>query len=62
METSLINGIGAYTKKKTSLINGRSDPQLADALTKVSPRGAEEDHAPRPRNSRRCSSTRCFRR
>ena len=35
MDTSLINGIGAYSKKKPSLINGRNDPQLTEALAKV---------------------------
>jgi Rod binding domain-containing protein len=45
MDTSLINGIGAYSKKKTSLINGRNDPQLADALTKVSPEAQKKTRA-----------------
>ena len=39
MQTSLINSIhnGAFSKTSTPIINGRPDPQLADALTKVSP-------------------------
>jgi len=45
METSLINGIGAYTKKKPSLINGRNDPQLADALKKISPEAQKKTRA-----------------
>ena len=45
METSLITGIGAYTKKKTSLINGRNDPQFADALKKVSPEAQKKTRA-----------------
>ncbi|XIA64007.1 flagellar assembly peptidoglycan hydrolase FlgJ [Bradyrhizobium sp. TZ2] len=45
MDTSLINGIGAYSKKKTSLINGRNDPQLADALSKVSPEAQKKTRA-----------------
>ena len=42
METSLINGINGYTKSRTSLINGRNDPQLADALKKISPEAQEK--------------------
>ena len=45
MDTSLVNGIGAYTKKKTSLINGRNDPQLADALKKISPEAQKKTRA-----------------
>ena len=45
MDTSLINGIGAYSKKKTSLINGRNDPLLADALKKISPEAQKKTRA-----------------
>ena len=45
MDTSLINGISAYSKKKTSLINGRRDPQLAAALIKVSPEAQKKTRA-----------------
>ena len=45
MDTSLISGIDAYSKKKTSLINGRNDPQLADALNKVSPEAQKKTRA-----------------
>ena len=45
MDASLINGIGAYSKKKTSLINGRNDPQLTDALKKISPEAQKKTRA-----------------
>ena len=45
MDMNLINGIGAYSKKKTSLINGRNDPQFADALKKVSPEAQKKTRA-----------------
>ena len=45
MDMNLINGIGAYSKKKTSLINGRNDPQLADALKKISPEAQKKTRA-----------------
>ena len=45
METSLINGINGYTKSRTSLINGRNDPQLADALKKISPEAQKKTRA-----------------
>ena len=45
METSLVNGIAAYTKSGTSRINGRNDPQLADALRKISPEAQQKTRA-----------------
>ena len=37
MQSSLINGINGNSLAKSSIINGRKDPQLAEALSKVSP-------------------------
>ena len=48
-----LSGI-APSYPKSSLINGRYDPQLADALTKVSPR-PKRNPAPRRRTSKHCS-------
>jgi Rod binding domain-containing protein len=45
MDISIINSIGAYAKKSNSLINGRNDPQLADALSKVSPEAQKKTRA-----------------
>jgi len=45
METSLINGLSGYSKPRTSVINGRNDPQLADALKKISPEAQKKTRA-----------------
>ena len=45
MDSSLINGITGYTKSRTSLVNGRNDPQLADALKKISPEAQQKTRA-----------------
>ena len=45
MDTSLINGIGAYSNKAASPINGRNDPLLADALNKISPEAQKKTRA-----------------
>jgi len=45
MDMNLINGIGTYSKKKTSLVNGRNDPLLADALKKISPEAQKKTRA-----------------
>jgi Rod binding domain-containing protein len=45
METSLINGVTGYTKSRASVIGGRNDPQLADALQKVSPEAQQKTRA-----------------
>ena len=45
METSLINGITGYAKSRASVISGRNDPQLADALQKVSPEAQKKTRA-----------------
>jgi Rod binding domain-containing protein len=45
METSLVNGINGYTKSRASLVNGRHDPQLADALKKISPEAQQKTRA-----------------
>ena len=45
METSLINGISGSAKSRTSVINGRNDPQFADALQKISPEAQKKTRA-----------------
>ena len=45
MDSSLINGINGYTKSGASLVNGRNDPQLTDALQKVSPEAQRKTRA-----------------
>lgn len=37
MASSMINGLNGASNDKTSIINGRKDPLLAQALNKVSP-------------------------
>jgi peptidoglycan hydrolase FlgJ len=45
METNMVHGIGGYAKARSSIINGRSDPQLAEALSKVSPEAQKKTRA-----------------
>jgi peptidoglycan hydrolase FlgJ len=45
MDSSLINGITGYTKSGASLVNGRNDPQLTDALKKISPEAQQKTRA-----------------
>lgn len=45
MPSSLINGINAHANDKTSLINGRRDPQLAAALSRISPEAQKKTRA-----------------
>ena len=45
MQSSLINGINGNSLAKSSIINGRKDPLLAEALTKVSPEAQKKTRA-----------------